>query len=82
MSIYTYRSQHEWTPVSPKKVRKLSKCIRCANNVQYVLAYDGDAWGFPGIWTKKLKEKYAWVCPICPNFIEITKAEAKAILET
>lgn len=81
MGVYTYRAHHEWTPVEPKRVRRIEKCNRCGNTVQYFLAYDGDAWGFPGLWTKKLKQKYAWVCPVCPNFSELSKSEAKIIIE-
>ena len=80
MSVYVDRHNWDWKPVPGNVKKKPQACPRCNNQVQYFLAYDGDGWGFPGIWTFKLKQHYAFKCPICPNFEPLAKEEAKALL--
>lgn len=80
MSVYANRNEWNWTPVPGPFKQKVQCCPRCNNQVQYVLAYDGEGWGFPGMWTYKLKQHYAYKCPICPNFEPVSKDEAKSII--
>ena len=80
MSVYVDRHNWDWKPVPGNVKKKPQACPRSNNQVQYFLAYDGDGWGFPGIWTFKLKQHYAFKCPICPNFEPLAKEEAKALL--
>ena len=60
MSVYVDRHNWDWKPVPGNVKKKPQACPRCNNQVQYFLAYDGDGWGFPGIWTFKLKQHYAF----------------------
>jgi len=80
MSIYVDRYQWDWKPVAGSIRRAQQVCPRCRNQVQYFLAYDGDGYGLPGILTFKLKQHYAFKCPICPNFDKVAKEEAKSII--
>ena len=80
MSVYVDQYNWKWKPAPGNVKKKPQTCPRCKNQVQYFLAYDGDGWGFPGIWTFKLKQHYAYKCPICPNFEPLAKEEAKALL--
>ncbi len=80
MGVYTSRYDYQWTPYEPQKKLPAQECPRCNNQVSLFLAYDGDAWGFPGLWTYKLKQHFAWVCPICPYRIDLSRAEAKKII--
>ncbi len=76
----SYRYHHDWRPVKGSILRDIQICQRCKNEVRYLLVYDGDGIGFPGIWTYKLKQYYAFKCPICPSFEEVTKEEAQYLI--
>jgi hypothetical protein len=80
MSIYVHRQNWDWKPATGKVKKEPQKCPRCNNDVQYFLVYDGDGLGLPGIWTLKMKQHYAFKCPICPNFVPVAKEEAKALI--
>ena len=70
-----------WKPVKGNYTQAKKICPRCNNNVSYELAWDGDGYGMPGIWTFKYNKIYVFKCPICPNFEPLSKESAKAILK-
>ena len=77
MSIYVDRHNWDWTPVRRNLEKSSQVCPRCNNQVKYFLAFDGEAWGFLGVWTFKRKQHYAFKCPICPNFEPVAKQEGR-----
>jgi hypothetical protein len=81
MTIRMQRYDFEWKEVKGVRKKTMQVCPRCQNNVEYFLASDGDGIGFPGIWTYKYSKVYAYKCPICPNFEEVQKEVAKAIIK-
>lgn len=81
MTINLNRFHFKWKPVKGDFKMAEKYCPRCNNRVQYFLAYDGDGIGFPGIWTYTYSKHYAYKCPICPNFEEISNEVAKAIIK-
>ena len=80
MGVYASRYKWDWKPIAGSVQSEEKICPRCKNHVRYFLAYDGDGYGFPGIWTFKLKQHYAFKCPVCPNFESVEKREAKSII--
>jgi hypothetical protein len=80
MSVYSQRFNWDWKLVPSVKRGAISTCPRCNNNVDYVLAYDGDGIGFPGLLTYKRKQFFCFKCPICPHFEPITKEQGLSLL--
>jgi predicted nucleic acid-binding Zn ribbon protein len=80
MTLNIQRNFYKWVKVKGISVKPLSTCPRCQNNVKYELVSDGVGVGLPGFWTFKYNKVYAYKCPVCPNFEEITKELAKAII--
>lgn len=81
MGFYVSRYQYDWKPVKGGFTKPPCICPRCQNSVVSVLCSDGDGVGFPGLWTYKYNKVYAFKCPICPNFEEISAELAKAIIK-
>jgi hypothetical protein len=79
--VYVERNYYEWKKEKGEHRKPLATCVRCNNQVQYVLCSDGDGIGFPGIWTFKYNKTYAFVCPICPHHEIISKELARAIIK-
>lgn len=77
MSIHTFRHFHKWKVVKGNFLKDLCICTRCNNNVNYILCFDSDT-----LWhVLKYNKVYAYKCPVCPNFEEISAELAKAIIE-
>lgn len=81
MTVNLYRYHANWKEVKGSHKREKQICPRCNNEVQYALVTDGDGFGFPGIWTYKYSKYYAFKCPICPNYEDVTNEVAKAIIK-
>jgi len=79
--INIYRSRHDWKPVNGGSRTKAVLCPRCKNEVEYYLAWDGTGWGVPGIFTIAITKVYAFKCPICPCYEELSAEVAKAIVK-
>lgn len=78
---YVYRNELEWKRVRGDHQKEEQVCARCNNKVRYFLAFDGNEVGLLGILTYKYAVHYAYKCPICPNFEEVSKEVAKAIMK-
>jgi hypothetical protein len=81
MTYNIYRYEYDWKNVKGNLKSPLKLCPRCGNNVCYQLVFDGDGYGFPGLWTFKYNKIYAFKCPICPNYELVEKELAKAIIK-
>jgi len=81
MSLLVDRFDYDWKKVKGNHSVKNQKCVRCNNQVDYFLAWDGSGIGLPGVWTIGFNKVYSYKCPICPNFELINKELAKAILK-
>lgn len=80
MGIYKERYNNEWRAVKGDFKKEACICPRCRNKVEYTLCYDGDGIGFPGFLTLKYNKIYAYKCPICPNYEDVSPELAKAII--
>jgi hypothetical protein len=80
MTININRLNNEWKAVKGNFTKEETVCPRCNNRVAYILSYDADGFGMPGILTFKYNKHYAYKCPICPNFEAVSTEVAKAII--
>lgn len=80
--IRRYRSNFEWKRVKGNSATKRKQCLRCHNEVDYFLAWDGAEFGLLGILTFKHSKIYSYKCPICPEFETIDNEVAKAIIKS
>ena len=80
MIIKGTRFYAEWKPVKGGFKKEQQKCPRCNNIVHYFLACDG---GFDlfSILESPYSKRYAYKCPICPNFEPVDDQVAKAIIK-
>jgi transcription elongation factor Elf1 len=77
MSVHTFRTNHIWKKVAGNHEKKNYICPRCKNKVNYILCVDSDS-----LWSViKYNRIYAYTCPICPNYDEISEQHAKAIIK-
>lgn len=77
MGINTYRNFYVWKVVGSDLIKPLCVCPRCNNKVNYILCFDCDR-----LWDIfKYNKIYAFKCPVCPNFEEISEELAKAIIK-
>lgn len=79
--VYVERNYYEWKKEKGNHLKPMEICKRCSNQVQYALCSDGDGIGFPGLWTFKYNKRYAFVCPVCPNFEEVPRELARALIK-
>jgi hypothetical protein len=80
MAIDSTRFHFNWKKVKGNFTKPESFCPRCTNKVSYFLVWDGSEAGLLGILTYKYAKFYAYKCPICPNFEEVSVEVAKAIM--
>lgn len=81
MSIYKTRNHLDWKSVKGDFQREPSICARCGNEVSYRLVYDADEIGYLGLLTLKHNKRYAFKCPICPQYEEVAEVVAKNIIK-
>lgn len=71
-----------WKPVKGGLYTKEKQvCPRCNNKVDYVLSWDGEGIGIAGFNLFNTKKVYAFKCPICPHFEQVSNEVAKAIIK-
>lgn len=78
-NIYNYT--YNWKPVKGNFPKKQILCPQCNNTTEYFLAWDGNEFGFPGLFTVTTSKVYAYKCPICPAYEELSAEIAKAIIK-
>ncbi len=77
MTVHIFRNNHIWKKVAGNYEKKDCVCPRCKNKVNYILCFD-----FDSLWSVfKYNHIYAYKCPICPNYDEISEQLAKAIIK-
>ena len=76
-----YNNFYAWKDAKGARVKDFGVCPRCQNSKPYKLVYDSNEYGFPGLLSFKYNKKYAFKCPICPNFELISNELAKAIIK-
>lgn len=81
MTYNTYRAHPVWHQARVPYQGEPITCPRCHNETRYVLVWDADEFGFPGLLAFKYNKRYALKCPICPNFELLSKEVATAILK-
>ena len=75
MPVVVYSYVQKWNKAKGNHLRAEETCPRCKNRVQYFLAYACDSTFFV-----EHNKQYAFKCPICPNFNEISKELANSIM--
>jgi hypothetical protein len=78
---FVYNYTYHWKPV--KKVIKTKRmlCLRCHNSAEFFLAWDSNGIGIPGLFTLPTSKVYAYKCPICPCYEEVSAEVAKGIMK-
>jgi ribosomal protein S27AE len=77
---YVYNNTYNWKPVEKVVQTKRMLCPRCHNAAEFFLAWDGNGIGIPGLFTFATSKVYAYKCPICPAYEEVSAQVAKAIM--
>lgn len=75
MPVVIYNYAPQWKKAKGNRLGAEETCPRCRNRVHYFLAYVCDS-----ILFVEHNKHYAFKCPICPNFEQISKELANAIM--
>ncbi len=70
-----------WKDVKRGPTQHAKICLRCRNNVNYKLVYDGAFFGLSESWSIPIgKQLFAYKCPICPEHELVPREIAKQIM--